>query len=77
MKFINSRIEKNEIIMFYRSEDGKDIIEKRHPYHMLPPLTDKRKYKNYPPGSVSTSETYEDIHKKPFNYQIYFNDLDI
>ena len=28
MEFIRSRIDNNEIIMYYKSEDGKEIIEK-------------------------------------------------
>lgn len=74
MQFIRSRIDKNEIIMYYKTEDEEKIIEKKFPFHKLPPLTHKRKYKKYPPNSVSTSDIYNDIYNNKFEYDIQFRD---
>ena len=58
MKFIRSRIDKNEIIMYYKTEDEEQIIEKKFPFHKLPPLTHKSNYKESPPNSVSAAEIF-------------------
>jgi hypothetical protein len=76
MKFIRSRIENNVIIMYYKSDNGETIKKKKYPYNRLIPLTHKRKYKKYPPNSVSTNKIYTDIYNCKFNHEIYFNDLD-
>ena len=76
MEFIRSRIDKTEIIMYYKSEDGKEIIEKKYPFHKLPPLTHKRPHKKYPPNSISTSEIYNKIYDCNFEFENQFNDLE-
>tara|TARA_B100001250_G_C19667988_1_gene730167 strand:- start:756 stop:989 length:234 start_codon:yes stop_codon:yes gene_type:complete len=76
MEFIRSRIDKTEIIMYYKSEDGKEIIEKKYPFHKLPPLTHKRPHKKYPPNSISTSEIYNKIYDCNFAFEDQFNDLE-
>ena len=76
MEFIRSRIDNNEIIMYYKSEDGKKIIEKKYPYNRLPPLTHKRPHKKYPPNTVSTSGMYNKIHNCNFKFEDQFDDLE-
>lgn len=76
MDFIRSRIDGTEIIMYYKSEDSKEIIEKKYPFHKLPPLTHKRPHKKYPPNSVSTSEVYNKIYNCKTEFEDQFNDLD-
>ena len=76
MEFIRSRIDGTEIIMFYKSEDGKEIIEKKYPFHKLPPLTHIRPHKKYPPNSVSTSDVYNKIYNCNFEFEDQFNDLE-
>ena len=76
MEFIRSRIDNNEIIMYYKSEDGKEIIKKKYPYNRLAPLTHKRPHKKYPPNTVSTSDIYNKIHNCNFKFEDQFNDLD-
>jgi hypothetical protein len=74
MKFVRSRIDKNEIIMYF--ESNNKIIKKKYPFHKLPPLTHKRPHKHYPPKSVSTSDIYKNIYNCDFNFENQFNDLD-
>lgn len=76
MEFIRSRVDNNEIIIYYKSEDGKEIIEKKYPYHRLPPLTHKRPHKKYPLNTVSTSDIYNKIHNCNFKFEDQFDDLD-
>ena len=76
MEFIRSRIDKTEIIMYYKSEDGKEIIEKKYPFHKLSPLTHKRPHKKYPLNSISTSEIYNKIYDCNFEFEDQFNDLE-
>tara|TARA_B100001175_G_scaffold308848_1_gene309811 strand:- start:1041 stop:1271 length:231 start_codon:yes stop_codon:yes gene_type:complete len=75
MKFIRSRVEQNKIIMYFQNDEGK-IKKKIYPYNRLMPLTHKRKYKKYPPNSVSTNTIYNKIYNCNFQHEIYFNDLD-
>jgi|TARA_B100001173_G_scaffold285067_1_gene271768 hypothetical protein len=75
MKFIRSRVEQNKIIMYFQNDEGK-IKKKIYPYNRLMPLTHKRKYKKYPPNSVSTNDIYNKMYNCDFKYDIYFNDLD-
>ena len=73
MRFIRSRIELNEIVIYYQTDTGK-IKKKKYPYNRLIPLTHKRKYKKYPADSVSTNTVYET--DCDFKYELYFNDID-
>ena len=77
MKFIRSRMDhkKNQIILYYKTDDNK-IKKKYQPYNWLPPLTHKRKFKEYPPNNVSDSKIYNKINKCKFKYELDFNDLD-
>ena len=75
MKFIRSRVDNNQIIMYFQNDDGK-IKKKKYPYNRLMPLTHKRPHKKYPPNSVSTSDIYNKIYNCNFKHEIYFNDLD-
>ena len=61
MKFIRSRLEGNQIIMYYQNDEGK-IKKKKYPYNRLIPLTHKRKYKKYPQDSVSTNTIYNKLY---------------
>lgn len=74
MKFVRSRIDKNEIIMYF--ESNNKIVKKKYPFHKLPPLTHKRKHKKYPANSVSTSDIYNKMYNCDFKYEVNFNDLD-
>jgi hypothetical protein len=75
MKFIRSRVDNNQIIMYFQNDDGK-IKKKKYPYNRLMPLTHKRPHKKYPPNSVSTSDIYNKMYNCNFKHEIYFNDLD-
>ena len=75
MKFIRSRTEGNQIIMYFENDEGK-ITKKKYPYNRLMPLTHKRPHKHYPPKSVSTSDIYKNIYNCDFNFENQFNDLD-
>ena len=75
MKFIRSRLEGNQIIMYYQNDEGK-IKKKKYPYNRLIPLTHKRKYKKYPQDSVSTNTIYNKLYNCNFEHEIHFNDLD-
>ena len=77
MKFIRSRMDhkKNQIILYYKTKDN--IIKKKYQsYNLLPPLTHKRKFKEYPPNNVSNSKVYNKIYNCKFKYESNFNDLD-
>ena len=75
MKFIRSRVDNNQIIMYFQNDDGK-IKKKKYPYNRLMPLTHKRPHKKYPPNTVSTSDIYNKIHNCKFEFETQFNDLE-
>ena len=78
MKFLRSRIENNEIIIYYENEK-KEIIEKRQKYNRVPPLSNKKKDKLLnnvliPDDMISDSEVYNEIYNKKFKFNKYFDD---
>jgi len=75
MKFIRSRTDGSQIIIYFQNDEGK-IKKKKYPYNRLMPLTHKRPHKKYPSNSVSTSDIYNKMYNCNFEYEIYFNDLE-
>ena len=78
MKFLRSRIENNEIIIYYENEK-KNIIEKRHKYNRAAPFSNKKKDKLLnniliPDNMISDSNIYNEIYNKKFHFNKYFDD---
>jgi len=75
LTFVRSMIDykKNVLVIYYKNENNK-IVKKKTPYNRIPPLTHKRKYKHYPPDSVSTSKIYNKIYNCNLTRQVQFND---